>query len=232
MRSVAPLLLSLFAGFVDNQIVPLSEGESRKFMNTHWREVMYTRNSLWKCMLLACAILLTFPASAQDVVHAVSGTVSHLDKAAKTIAVKTADGSEDVFRLTEHTAVRDSSKAAEHAKMGAADTYFAGKDGSKVVVRYIGRGTDKTATLVEDFGKDSLKAGRGTVTAVDKAAHTVAIRTEDGTVATYKMGNEAVVETDHGVVRGSRYLVKEGDRVSVHYTEEAGGKIIKMFKKL
>jgi hypothetical protein len=85
---------------------------------------------------------------------------------------------------------------------------------------------------VEDFGKESLKAGRGTVTAVDKAAHTVAIRTEDGAVATYKMGSEAVVETDHGVVRGSRYLVKEGDRVTVHYTENAGEKIVHLFKKL
>jgi hypothetical protein len=34
------------------------------------------------------------------------------------------------------------------------------------------------------------------------------------------------------VVRGSRYIVKEGDRVSVHYTEEAGNKIVHLFKKL
>ena len=193
---------------------------------------MYTRNLFWKSTLLMCAIFLAFSASAQDVVHAVSGAISHVDKAAKTVAVKTADGSEDVFRYTEHTAIRDSSKGAHAAKMGAVDTYFAGKDGSKVVVRYIGQGTDKTATLVEDFGKDSLKAGRGTVTAVDKAAHTVTIRTEDGAVATYKMGSEAVVETDHGVVRGSRYLVKEGDRVTVHYTEVAGDKLVKLFGKL
>jgi len=193
---------------------------------------MYTRNLFLKSMLLACATGFALLASAQDVVHAVSGAISHVDKAAKTVAVKTADGSEEVFHYTEHTAVRDSAKAGERAKMGVADTYLAGKDGSRVVVRYMGKGADKTATLVEDFGKESLKAGRGTVTAVDKAAHTVSIRTEDGAVATYKMGNEAVVETDHGVVRGSRYLVKEGDRVSVHYTEDAGEKIVHLFKKL
>jgi len=182
--------------------------------------------------LLACAIILSLPAFAQDAVHAVGGAVSHLDKAAKTIAIKTGDGSEQVFRYTEHTAVRDSSKSSSYPKMGVVDTYFAGKEGSKVVVRYIGKGADKTATVVEDFGKESLKAGKGTVTGVDKAAHTVAIRTEDGGVATYKMGDEAVVETDHGVVRGSRYLVKEGDHVVVHYTEDAGGKIIHLFQKL
>jgi hypothetical protein len=182
--------------------------------------------------LLACAVLLSLSVFAQDVVHAVSGAVSHLDKEAKTIAIKTADGTEQVFHYTEHTTVRDSTKAATYAKMGVVDTYFAGKDGSKVVVRYMGKGADKTATLVEDFGKASLKAGKGTVTGVDKAAHTVAIRTEDGAVATYKMGDQAVVETDHGVVRGSRYLVKEGDHVVVHYTEDAGDKVVHFFKKL
>jgi ABC-type enterochelin transport system substrate-binding protein len=193
---------------------------------------MSNRNIRSKFIVLACAVLLSISASAQDVVHAVSGAITHIDKAGKTIAIKTADGSEEVFRYTDHTAVRDSSKAAARAKMGVTDTYFAGKEGSKVVVRYLGNGADKTATLVEDFGKESLKAGRGTVTHVDKAAHTVTVRTEDGAEATYKMGDQAVVETDHGVVRGSRYIVKEGDKVTIHYTEDAAGKVLRFFKKL
>src|ERR1700757_1833285 len=119
---------------------------------------MSSRNTRPVFMLFACAVLLSLSAFAQDVVHAVSGAVSQLDKEAKTIAIKTADGSEQVFRYTEHTAVRGSKAAESHAKMGIVDTYFAGKDGSKVVVRYIGKGADKTATLVEDFGKESLKA--------------------------------------------------------------------------
>jgi hypothetical protein len=192
---------------------------------------MSNRNTMGTLLLVAGSLLLSLSALAQDVVHAVSGAVTHLDKAARTIAIKTADGTEHVFLYTEHTAVRDSSKAATYAKMGVVDTYFAGKEGNKVVVRYIGKGADKTATLVEDFGKESLKAGKGTVTGVDKAAHTVAIRTEDGAVATYKMGNEAVVETGHGVVRGSRYLVKEGDHVVVHYTEDAGERVVHFFEK-
>jgi hypothetical protein len=193
---------------------------------------MSNRNTYRTFILLGCAVLLSVSASAQDVIHAVSGAVTHIDKAAKTIAIKTADGTEEVFRYTEHTAVRDSSKTAESAKTGGTDTYFAGKEGSKVVVRYLGKGTDKTATLVEDFGKESLKDGRGTVTHVDKVAHTVAIRTENGAKSTYNMGDEAVVETDHGVVRGSRYVVKEGDKVTVHYTEDAAGKVLRFFKKL
>src|SRR5579883_1504713 len=182
------------------------------------REIMPNRNTTAKLVLAACALVLSSLASAQDAIHAVSGAVSHLDKEAKTITIKTADGAEQVFHYTEHTSIRDSSAAATHVKMGAVDTYFAGKEGSKVVVRYLGKG--------------ALKAGRGTVTHVDKATHTVAIRTEDGAISTYQMSDRAVVETDHGVVRGSRYLIKEGDRVTVHYTEDASGKIIRFFKKL
>jgi hypothetical protein len=96
----------------------------------------------------------------------------------------------------------------------------------------MGKGADKTATVVDDFGKESLKAGKGTVTHVDRAARTVSVKTESGAEETYKLGSEAVVETDHGVVRGSRYLVKEGDKVTVHYTEQEGAKIVRFFQKL
>jgi hypothetical protein len=185
-----------------------------------------------KLVLLLCATVLLGSAFAQDAVHAVAGGVAKIDKTGKTIAIKSADGSEQVFQYTERTAIRSSVEAAHAAKMGALDTYFAGKEGTRVVVRYMGKGSDKTATLVEDFGKDALKTGRGTVTHVDRAAQTVAIKTDDGAESTYKLGSEAVVETDHGVVRGSRYVTKEGDKVAVHYTEKEGTKIVHLFQKL
>ena len=185
-----------------------------------------------KLFLLVCAMAFVNSVQAQDVIHAVAGSVTRLDNAGKTIAIKTADGSEEVFRYSEHTVVRGSQAVSHIAKMGAVESYFAGKEGTRVVVRYIGEGADKTATLVDDFGKTTLKAGRGTVTHVDRAAHTVAIKTDDGAEATYSFGSDAVVETDHGVVRGTRYVAKEGDKVVVHYTEKAGSRVVHLFKKL
>jgi hypothetical protein len=186
----------------------------------------------FKLVLLVCTTALLGSAFAQDVVHAVAGAVTKIDNSGKTIAIKATDGSEQVFKYTERTAIHTSAESAHAAKMGALDTYFAGKEGTRVVVRYMGKGADKTATVVEDFGKNALKTGRGTVTHVDRAARTVAIKTDDGAEATYKLGSEAVVETDHGVVRGSRYLAKEGDKVAVHYTEVEGNKIVHFFEKL
>jgi ABC-type enterochelin transport system substrate-binding protein len=195
-------------------------------------ERVMTRFRVLPKLSLICVTALLASAYGQDAIHAVAGAVTKVDKTAKTIAVKTADGSEEVFTYTEHTSVRDSRAVAHAAQMGIVDTYMAGKEGTRVVVRYTGKGADKTATVVEDFGKDALKVGRGTVTHVDKEAHTVAIKTDDGAEATYRLGAEGVVETDHGVIRSSRYLAKEGDKVVVHYTEDAGTRVVRLFKKL
>jgi hypothetical protein len=183
-------------------------------------------------LLLLCATAFIGSAFAQDVVHAVAGTVTKVDKTAKTIAIKAFDGSEQVFKYTERTGIRASAESEHAAKMGALDTYFAGKEGTHVVVRYMGRAADKTATLVQDFGKETMKMGKGTITHVDRAARTLAVKTDAGAEETYKLGSDAVVETDHGVVKGSRYAAKEGDKVAVHYTEDAGNKVVHFFQKL
>ena len=166
-----------------------------------------------------------------DVVHAVAGAVTTVDKTAKTIAIKTADGTEEVFKYTENTSVRGAKDAAHATKKGALDTYFAGKEGTHVIVRYTVKGADKTANAVDDFGKDAFKVAHGTVTHVDKDAHTVAIKTDDGAEATYHFSKEAAVDTEHGVVKGTEYAAKEGDKVVVHYSEDAGKKIVHFFKK-
>jgi hypothetical protein len=193
---------------------------------------MMRAKGISKALLLIFCVALAVPAFTQDAVHAVSGAVTRVDKTGKTIAIKTSDGSEQVFKFTERTAIRATAEAEKGVKNGALDTYFAGKEGTRVVVRYMGKGADKTATVVEDFGKDALKTGRGTVTHVDRAARTVSVKTDSGAEETYKLGSEAVVETDNGVVRGSRYVAKEGDKVAVHYTEQEGAKIVRLFQKL
>lgn len=167
---------------------------------------------------------------AQHVVHAVTGAVTKVDATAKTIAVKTADGSEEVFKYTEKTSVRGAKSAGDATKTAAVDTYMAGKEGTQVVVRYVGKGADKTAIGVKDFGKDTLKVSKGTVTKVDHAAHTVGIKTEDGTEATYRVSKDAAVDTEHGVVEGAKYSAKEGDHIVVHYSEEAGHKVVHFLK--
>jgi hypothetical protein len=184
-----------------------------------------------KVLLILCAITVLGYADS-DVVHAVSGAVTKIDKDAKTIAVKTADGTEHVFHYTEKTTIHGTKDAAKGVKAGAVDTYFDGKEGTHVIVRYTEKGADKTAASVDDFGKDTMKVSKGTVTKVDKAAHTVSVKTEDGAETTYDWGKDATIDTEHGVVKSSQYVAKEGDKVVLHYSEDAGRKVVHFFRSM
>jgi hypothetical protein len=67
----------------------------------------------------------------KDGIKAVDGTVTHIDRGAKTLAVKTADGTEQTFRMSDH-AVAD-----------------AGKD--------IAKGTDKSAKVTVYYTEEAGK---------------------------------------------------------------------------
>jgi len=167
-----------------------------------------------------------------DVVHAVAGVITKVDSAAKTMILKTADGAEHVFRYTEATSVRAAREGTKAAKTGTVDTYMTGKEGSHAIVHYTGNGADETAVQVEDFGKRSMQVGQGTVTRVDKAARTVTIKAEDGTESTYRVAKDATVDTEHGVTKDSELTAKKGEKATVHYTDEAGKKVVHLFKSL
>ncbi len=177
--------------------------------------------------LLAGLIVAALPALAVE--HAVTGTVSKIDAKGKTIAIKTADGAEQVFHYTEHTAVKAAEGVGKGVKTAGVDTYLAGKEGTQVVVHYTGEGANKTAVGVDDLGKKTVKASQGTVTKVDKTAHTITLKTKEGSEETYHVAKNATMDTKNGVVKGADYAEK-GAKVTVQYTEEAGQKVVHFIK--
>lgn len=182
--------------------------------------------------VVTLATLLTHRAVAEDVVHAVEGAVTKVDVSAKTIVVKTADGVEHTFKYTGTTTMRAAKASAKEAKAGTVETYMKGKEGTDVVVHYTGAGTEKSAVAIRDMGKDTVKTSEGTVTKVDKAGHTVTVKAADGTEETYHVAKDATVDTGHGLAKGTEYTAKEGEKVTVHYTEDAGKKIVHFVKHL
>ena len=87
---------------------------------------------------------------AQDLVHAVSGVVKHVDKASKTVVVKTADGTEHTFNYTEQTVVEGTKDTGKGVAKGSAETYLGTKKGAKVTIHYTEKGGEKTAVGVKD----------------------------------------------------------------------------------
>ena len=74
---------------------------------------------------VALAVLLAVSlrtAVAQDVVHAVSGSVTKIDKEARSLTVKAEDGTEHAFKYSDKTTVRGYHDASKMAKAGGSST--------------------------------------------------------------------------------------------------------------
>ena len=175
-------------------------------------------------MLLAACFAIA-AARAQNPTHVITGTVEKVDAGAKTIAVKTADGTVETVKFTEKTTVHG-------LKDGAKGTDLVGKEGGHVIVHTTGEGAEKTAHSVEWFGDKTVHTTEGTVEDIGKGTKTVAVKTADGTKEAFEVSEHATVDTGKAVGHYSAIGAKKGEHVTVYYTEEAGKKIAHFFKHL
>jgi Cu/Ag efflux protein CusF len=174
-------------------------------------------------LLAACFAIAV--AHAQNPTHVITGTVEKVDTGAKTIAVKTADGTVETVKFTDKTTVHG-------LKDGAKGADLAGKEGGHVIVHATDEGGEKTAHSVEWFGDKTVHTTEGTVEDVGKGSKTVAVKTADGTKEAFEVSEHATVDTGKDVGRYSAVGAKKGEHVTVYYTEEAGKKVAHFFKHL
>jgi len=97
-------------------------------------------------------------AVADEFTHVISGVVKSVDKGTKTVVVKTADGTEHTIKYTDDTAVKGAKDAGKGVEKAGADAYLAGKEGTKVTVKYTEKGGEKTAVGIKDASKATAKA--------------------------------------------------------------------------
>jgi preprotein translocase subunit YajC len=174
---------------------------------------------------LAVAALFLLPAHAdEDVVTAIHGTITKVDAAAKTIAVKTADGTEHTFHFVAKTTVH----GARAAATGAKDSFHGLTEGSEVVAHYTAKGAEETAVEVDKVGKGGLHAVDGTVTHVSEDGKTVVVKAADGTEHTFQVVGHDTADAAKDIGKGADKTAK----VTVYYTEAAGKKIAHFFQKL
>jgi hypothetical protein len=181
-------------------------------------------NSALRTVLALFLFSLAFaaPAAHADAGNVVTGTLEKVDTGAKTVTVKTADGTEDVVKYTGKT-------TADGAKSVARPADLAGKEGGHVIVHSTTEGTDKVAYSIHYVGDKTVSATEGTVEDVGKDGKTVTVKTADGTEKTFDVAGHATTDTGKDVGVYTADGVKKGAHVTVYSTEEAGKSIAHVF---
>jgi Cu/Ag efflux protein CusF len=172
-------------------------------------------------LLVACTSLC-LPAHAQEVVHALSGTVNAIDAKAKTITVITDDGSEGFFKDLGKAKPSLEFDKRVRAETVAPDTFD--KKGDRIILFYVGFGEDRTAIALRDLGPGPFEEATGTVVKMDKGAHLVTIKTAAGAAESFRVDPGTIAESDGGPVQGEKFDVREGEHVRVIASPGTGNK--------
>ena len=173
---------------------------------------------------LVLGVLFLLFGSTAFALTAVEGRVEKIDRTAKTIVVKAADGTEHTFHFVGRTAVHGTEKAG-----GAAKESFHGlTEGSEVVVHYFAKRSVETAEEIDHIRKDGLNASAGTITGFNRAAKTMSIKTADGSVESFRLTGNAAADAG----RDTEDATKKSAHVTVYYTEEAGHRVAHFFRAL
>jgi hypothetical protein len=171
-------------------------------------------------LLMACGLA----AFAIEPKHGILvGEVLKLDAGAKTVLIKTADGTEHTLHWMKATSVH----GAQAAAAGTKDAFQGLKEGSHVAVHYTAKGTVETAHEIDNIGHDGLKTADATVVHIDRGGKTLAVKAADGTEETYRLTGSAAKDAGKEVDEGADKSAK----VTVYYTEEAGHKVVHFFQK-
>jgi hypothetical protein len=160
------------------------------------------------CFSFACGLAI-----AQEVVHALSGTVNNVNLAAKTITVITDDGSGGTFK-----AMTDSKTPVEFDKTLRVDATAADafkKKETRVIVYYFGGGDVRTVVALRDLGPGPFTKSSGTVVKFEKGEHSLSIKDQAGAVESFKVTRSTVADTGSGAVEGLKFEPGKGDQVQV-----------------
>lgn len=177
--------------------------------------------------LIGLAVLVLSLASfafAAEEVTATHGVITKIDNGAKTVAVKTSDGTEHVFHWTKDTTVH----GVQAADAAAKDSWHGLKEGSEVVAHSTKQGAEDTAVEVDKVGDKGLQKTEGTVESIDRGGKKLVVKTADGTEHTFQLSGHAAADAGKDIAAGT----EKGAKVVVYSTETSGKKVAHFFEKI
>lgn len=170
-----------------------------------------------KIAVVVCAVFVGMQAAAsataQEIVHALSGKAVSIDAQAKTLQIKTNDGSEGDFQFPP---TKSQEMSFDREVQGRTTPLSAfNKVGDDVVVFYYGNGGVRTAVAVQDLGSGPLTTIEGTVTAFNRHQQTLSVKQDTGKTQSFKIDPKAMADSPMGAVAADRFAPQKGDHVRV-----------------
>jgi hypothetical protein len=158
-------------------------------------------------------------ASAQMVVHAVSGMVKAINANSKTMDVVVDNGMMSKFNLPTGVKVTlDFDNALRSDSVNASKFEHVG---DFVVIYYYGYDDNRTAVAVKDLGAGPYQKVEGTVAAFNKHNRTMTVKDDSGKTETFALDEHLVVDRGISVDSGRGYSAHKGDHVTVTYASAA-----------
>jgi hypothetical protein len=182
----------------------------------------------WTCAC-ACAgflVLASVPSGAQEVIHALTGTVSAINSATKTISVLQDNGSNGTFNILSNPKTRFEFDKKIEAETTSASSFQ--KQGDYTIVFYYGGQGDSTVVALKSLGAGPFTATIGTVEKFESRSHSITVQDKSGATHTFTMNAGTVAETGMGVEQGLKFQVRTGDQVRV-VGETVGGNATALF---
>jgi hypothetical protein len=170
-------------------------------------------------LLTAIVSFSSVAARAQQIVHALTGKVTAVYPASKTILVDTDDGSQGSFDILTQNVPMTFEKNVKAMTIPA--SAFKKAD-SNVVVFFYGQEGDRTIVAVEDLGAGPLIKEAGTVVKMDKHAHLLTIKNDAGQEQTYHIDAKTLADSSYGVIEGQKFSPDKGTKVRVTASTQNG----------
>lgn len=174
------------------------------------------------CVLAGCVAAMPAIFNAQEMIHAVTGTVASINSASKTISVLQDNGTRTDFQLNADGKKRIAFDKRIEAESTAAKAFD--KQGAYVIVfYYYGQGDSRTAVALKSLGAGPFSSAEGTVTKYDSHAHSISVQDKSGVELSFKIDSETVAEGTTGAVPGDHFHADKGDHVRIVSTSSGGG---------
>jgi hypothetical protein len=159
-----------------------------------------------------CLVCCPTHSAAQEVIHALTGSVSAINSNAKTMTIFMDNGTQSVFSEPGSKVHVDfDKKVADQSTVASSFR----QQGAYAIVFYYGSLSNPTIVALKNLGKGPFAATVGSVTKFDNRAHTISVSDQTGTVRTFTINAETVAEGDLGVEEGSKFRAQKGDQVRV-----------------